>query len=143
MADTPFDIKLWARDTAERSLTTFVQVIIVFLPALLAGNYDTNLGKTILVALLPALGSVILNAATAFLPAVKSFVADLVVRAARTFIVTVTGAMAATQFDLLSTAAWKAVILSAAVAVLAVVKGILAKHFVSNTITPASLAKAA
>lgn len=143
MADTPFNIKLWARDTAERALSTLVQALIVFLPAFAAGQHDSNFIKTVAAAVITALFTVVLNAAQAFAPVIQSFALDLFVRAVKTFTVTIAGAFTASGADLFDVTKVKAIAVAALVTVAALIKGVIAAKFVKNTITPASLAKAA
>lgn len=143
MADTPFNLNLWARDTGERALSTLVQALIVFLPAFAAGQHDSNFIKTVAAAGITALFTVILSAAQAFTPIIKSFSLDLFVRAVKTFIVTVSGAATAAGFNLFDATKLKAVAVAALVTAAALIKGVIAAKFVKNTITPASFAKAA
>ena len=87
------------------------------------------------------LGTVLLNAVTVFLPIVKNFYLDVLIRVVRTFLVTVLGAATADQFDLFQATGWRLTFIAAGSAVLVVIKSALAQKFVANTITPASLAK--
>jgi hypothetical protein len=143
MADTPFDVKLWAKDTAERALTTFVQAIIVFIPALLTGPKDPGLGMAIVAAVFPAVGSVLLSSVNRFLPIIKNYYLDLFVRSMRTFVATILGSVIASATDVFDPSKVRVLALAAGMAALAIVKGALAERFVKNTITPASLAKVA
>lgn len=147
MADTPtFNWSFWAKDLGERAITTLVQSLIVFLPALLAGNHDSSLIKAIAAASLPALFNLILNAILSIKPElliIKNFYLDVLVRTLKTFLVAVLGAASGVGFDLFDASKWKVILLAAIVAAAAVLKGIIADRFTKNTITPASLAPAA
>lgn len=143
MADTSFNFKLWVKDTEERALSTLVQALIVFLPAFLAGQHDSNFIKTVAAAVITAVFTVMLSAAQAFTPIIKSYSLDLFVRALKTFSVVVAGAATSSGFDLFDVSKLKAIVVAALVTVAALIKGVLAEHFVKNTITPASLMKAA
>lgn len=138
----PLTFKTWARDAAERALSTFVQALVVFLPLVAAGQWDEPGIRAIAAAALPALGSVILAALSIPFPAPSSWLLDVILRTVRTFVVTAASLFAADGFDLFNGDAWKGLAISAAVAALAVVKGALARSK-PNTITPASLARAA
>lgn len=138
----PLTFRTWARDAAERAASTFVQALLVFLPLVLAGEWDEPGIRALAAALLPALGSVVLAALAVPFPAPSSWLVDVIGRTVRTFLVTAASLWAADGFDLFDGDAWKGLLISAAVAALAVVKGALARSK-PNTITPASFATAA
>jgi hypothetical protein len=133
----------WLRDTTERAMVTFVQAIIVFLPVLLAGHYDSSAIKAIVAAVIPAVGSVVLNAVTAFVPSPATFSLDLAYRGVRTFVITVLSAITGGGFNLFDVTAWRALGLAALMAVAVLLKGAVVKKFAAaQPMTPASLAAA-
>lgn len=130
----------WAKDTAERALSTLVQSLLVFIPAIL-GPWNGEVGKAILAACLPPVATVLLNAVPHLRYETSVLWLDIAIRSIRTFSASILGALAATSFDLFDGSAWRLVALSAIMAAAAVIKGAIADKVVPNSITPASLAK--
>lgn len=130
-----FTLRRWLADTFERSVTTLVQALLVFLPTLTAWHADT--WKAIVAASLPAVAAVLLSAISVAFPTPSSWIVDAVFRVLRTFAGTILAALAAGAFDLFSADAWRAVFLASLMAAASLLKTIIARR-VSNTVTPAS-----
>lgn len=130
-----FTLRRWLADTFERSVTTLVQALLVFLPTLTAWHTDT--WKAIVAASLPAVAAVLLSAISVAFPTPSSWIVDAAFRVLRTFAGTILAALAAGAFDLFSAGAWRAVFLASLMAAASLLKTIIARR-VSNTVTPAS-----
>lgn len=136
---------LWLKDTLERSVVTFLVAVGSLLTVTGITNLDMDAGKLIGTAGIVAAAAFLKNAAlpasgTGLPPAL-----DVAARAAWSAIqagaaVIVLGG---TAFEWYTASAWQVVGVAALAAAISVVKGALAVKLVPNTVTPASLAKAA
>lgn len=130
-------------DALERVGATLVQSIVVYV---LAANEQLEISrwKAIAAAAFPAIANIVLQLVTSWMPKPATFGADLAARTVRTFLVAFAGTAAAAGFDLFNLAAWKAAVVAAVIAGLAVVKAAIAGYLASKDptpkITPASLA---
>jgi hypothetical protein len=131
----------WIRDTGERATSTLVEALIVYVLAAATTGSEFWAGLVTVAAI--TLANVVKSALTFWIPHPTSWWLDVVVRFAWTFVISIAGAVASsTWLDLGDQSWWSRVIHAAAIAGLAIVKGILAKNKL-HTLTPASFALAA
>lgn len=135
--------KVWLKDALERVGATLVQSIVVYVVAA-NGQLDISRGKAIVAAVFPAVANVVLQMFNRWTPVGRTWLADTILRAIRTFTVAAVGTAAAVGFDVFDVSAVKAAVISALIAALAVVKAAVAKFLADKDptpkITPASLA---
>lgn len=130
------------RDAIERVGSTFIQVVLAFL---IATPFDSvGFWDAFAVTIVVGLANAVKMLGTLWVPKFKSFVADLLYRVGSTFTVTLAGFYASSEWLNLVNEDWhRDVAYAAGVSALAALKGSLALAYRPNTITPASLAKAA
>lgn len=142
----------WLKDTAERVVTTFVQVfLIAYIGSVTAdpivsadGGHqlvDIGVAKIAFVAGIAAVFTVLKSA---MLQSINwsAVWQDYVFRAASTFVITAGAVVTADGFNVWNVDGWQTAALAGAAAVLALIKGWISLRAVKGTVTPLSLAKA-
>jgi hypothetical protein len=134
----------YIKDVLERAATSFVQAVLALVVVAQFSDFNTSFVRQLATAGLVAAASTlktmsIPKAGFGLTPAI-----DVLARATLTAVFAAAATITASAgFDLFSVTAWQAVGVAAVAAAASVVKSWIAERFVQNTLTPASLAKAA
>jgi Putative lactococcus lactis phage r1t holin len=129
-----FDV--WVRDTGERAVSTFIQSVGVFLTA--GPALDATWVQALAAACLPPILAVLMNALPQLRWAGGPWWQDALVRVVRSFVQGFLAALIANATNIVSLGAVRAAAIGGGLAVLTVVKTLIARQ-VPNTLTPASL----
>ena len=128
----------WARDTAERVISTFIQSALVFIGA--AGALDANWVQALVAACIPPVLVVVMQALPGLTYAGPVWWIDAVVRIGRSAAQGFVGALIASSADLIDLSSLRAAAIAAAIAALTAAKTVIARTRAA-TVTPASLAR--
>lgn len=134
----PLTFRSWLIDTAERSLVSLLQAVLLFVPTI-AGAWNASVLTALAIAGFQAVGAVLVSALATLAPPPTTWALDTLFRVGRTFLVSVLSLATAAQFDLFSAEAWQAATIAAGMAALTVAKALFAGRQ-PGRITPASLA---
>ncbi len=128
----------WARDTAERVISTFCQSALVFLTA--AGTLDANWVQALVAACIPPVLVVVMQALPGLTYSGPVWWIDAVVRIGRSAAQGFVGALIASSAALIDLSSLRAAAIAAAIAALTAAKTVIARTRAA-TVTPASLAR--
>jgi len=135
----PLTAREFIVDLVERVGTTLVEAVAVYIVA--TPIIDEEFYRGLLVALVIAAANVIKVGLTSWVPLITNRWADLGYRVVSTFVVAVAGSLASVEWlDIIDMGFWRQTVHAAAIAGLALVKGLVAMRMRTATITPASLA---
>lgn len=127
----------WARDTAERVISTFIQSALVFVGA--AGALDANWVQALVAACIPPVLVVVMQALPALTYRGPVWWVDAAVRVGRSAAQGFIGALIAAGTNLIDLSSLRAAGIAAAIAALTAAKTVIARAR-PDTVTPASLA---
>lgn len=133
----PLTLRRWLTDTAERSVASFLQALLVFLVTFPTA-FELASWRAPIAAALQAAAAVLLSAIAVVFPPPRSWLVDTVIRTARTFAGTVLAAIAGGAFDLYHLDGWRTTIAAALVATLATFKAHVVRDSTAAGISPAS-----
>lgn len=132
---------LWLKDVFEKSLSTFLLFGVTLLAA--GTQVDISFAHTLATAGVAAVFVVVLNAIPSLaLPASPPWM-DVAGRAAKSFLQALIAIVVAAGSGWLDVSVWQAGLIAGIAAAASVIKGSLAIRAVPDSISPASLAKAA
>lgn len=132
------NLNRWLLDTGERVVFTWLAALMAWLP--LSSQFESGWVGAMVVATVPPVLSIVMNAVPFLRYEGPSWLLDVVVRASKSILQAAGSVLAADGANLADGSLWMAAAVAGVMALFAFAKGYFAQR-VAHTITPASLAQ--